>query len=170
MLTLKFFYLTFMVLTSNTCAMKTITFIYRNIYLIFLTAFLLNGVFSYSQQTTHQNAQFGFHSGFYFPEQEINPFKSSGDTSTSFPDNTAYENAINRVYFPRLTWEYLDDSSTYKFNDLLCRVPEYSKAELDAMHKQQDLMWEQYYRGWQKQVKRELYSIDLEGIVRGSIK
>jgi hypothetical protein len=159
-----------MVLSWNSCAMKTRTFVYRNIYLIYLTAFLLNGVFSYAQQTTNQNAQFGFHNGFYFPDQKINPFKSSSDTSTSFPDNTANVYAINRIYFPRLTWESLDDSSTYRYSDPLCRTPEYSKAQLDAMHKQQDLMWEQYYRGWQKQVKRELYSIDLEGIVRGSMK
>lgn len=150
--------------------MKTITFVSRNICLIFLSAFLLNGAFSYSQQTTNQKAQFGFHSGFYFPEQKIGLYQSSNDTSASFPDNTAVGNSMNRMYFPRLTRETPDDSSTFKFNDPLCRIPEYSKSELDAMHKQQDLMWEQYYSGWQKQVKRELYSIDLEGIVRGSIK
>jgi hypothetical protein len=159
-----------MVLTSNSCVMKTITFISRNSCLIFLTAFLLNCVVSYSQQTANQKAQFGFHSGFYFPEQEIKLYQFSNDTSVSFPVDTVAGDGKNRLYYPRLTRETLDDSSTYKFNDPLCRIPEYSKAELDAMHKQQDLMWEQYYRGWQKQVKMELYSIDLEGIVRGSIK
>lgn len=170
LLTLKFFYLTFMVLSSNSCVMKTMTFIYRNIYLIFLTAFLSNGVLSYSQQTANQKAQFGLHSGFYFPEQKIKLYQTSDDTSACFPDNTAAWNALNRIFIPRLTWESIDDSSTFKFNDPLCRMPQYSASELQSMHKQQDLMWEQYYRGWQKQVKMELYSIDLEGWVRGSIK
>lgn len=148
--------------------MKTASFVYRNIYLIFITALLMNGVITYSQQTGDQKTTFGFHTGFYFPEQQIHLYLMSGDSCRDISHDYEVETSINRthLYFP--VWEIpLDDSSNMKFNDPLCCIPVYSRSELNAMHKQQDLMREQYYHTWLKQDFYERYSINLEGIVRG---
>jgi hypothetical protein len=148
--------------------MKTASFVYRNIYMIFITALLMNGVVSYSQQTGEQKTTFGFHTGFYFPEQQMHLYQISGDTCKDILHDYDRETAISKTYLYFMGREImLDDSSNMKFKDPLCRIPEYSRSELNAMHKQQDLMREQYYNTWLKQDFYERYSVDIEGIVRG---
>jgi hypothetical protein len=39
-----------------------------------------------------------------------------------------------------------------------------------TLQQRQQQTWDYYYRLWQKQDKLEKYYIDLEGIVRGSMK
>jgi hypothetical protein len=148
--------------------MKIASFVYRNIYLIFITALLMNDGVSYSQQTGEQETTFGFHTGFYFPEQQIHLYQISGDTCRDISHVYGRETAIIRTHLYSPGREIpQDDTSTMKFKDPLCRIPEYSRSELNAMHKQQDLMREEYYNTWLKQDFYERYSVNLEGIVRG---
>jgi len=151
--------------------MKTITFVNRNICLIWMTAFMISGVLSYSQQTNTQKAQFGFHNGFYFPEQKISLSQVSDDTNIYILRDHDKGTAINWIYpSPSVLNTSLGDSSTIKYEDPLCRIPQYTESELKTMHEQQDLMWEQYYRMWKKQARIEAYSFDVEGLVRGTKK
>jgi hypothetical protein len=151
--------------------MKTSTSIKRYKCLILTTIFLMSGVLLFSQETASQKAQFGFHDGFYFPEQKINHSEITGDTSIYLQHDPGQETAVKLKYSPLLSWENSpNDSSRYKNTDPLCRIPQYNASELKTMHEQQDFMWEQYYRMWQKQTRIEAYSIDVEGLVRGSKK
>jgi hypothetical protein len=161
-----------MLLSLKSWIMKTKSLVSRNICLVWMTAFfLLSGVLSYSQQTGPQKARFGFHNGFYFPDQKISLSQAPDDTNMYFLRDHEKGTAINRIYPSSLVWKTsLNDSSIIKYEDPLCRIPEYTESELKTMHEQQDLMWDQYYRMWQQQVKIETYSIDVEGFVRGAKK
>jgi hypothetical protein len=157
-----------MILSIMTCPMKTADFVHRNIYMIFIAALLMNGYPSYSQQTITQKTTFGFHNGFYFPEYKIQRDQDSGDTINYILRDYNKGRALNGMYFPPRGWKIsVNDSTGIKYTNPLCRIPEYSRSELDAMHKQQDLMWEQYYNSWRKEENIRMYSIDLESVVRG---
>lgn len=161
----------FMVLLLKSWIMKNITFKSRNFRLIWVISFLMSCVLSYSQQTAAQKARFGFRTGFYFPDQKIRLSHDSDYTNIYILRHHDRGTAINRIYpSPLILKSAQNDSSSIYYANPLCLMPDFTESELNVIHKQQDLMWEQYYRMWQHQMKIEAISIDVEGIVRGSKK
>ncbi len=124
----------------------------------------------FSQQVSETNTAFVFHPLTYLPEYKLSYklIDKKAESPISLKHFPAYRvpGTFSSFLANKMYFNYFPGIDTLS---LVRQVMKLDESDRNALYRLNQQMWELSYHNWQKISKAQLYQVDLEGIIRGTM-